>query len=335
MDTNSIKTAKARAHPNIALIKYWGKADLNSFNEPAVASLSLTLDTLATETRVTFSNEFSSDRLILNGKEDARKLTRISESVDKLRKLAAVSTSCLVETENNFPTGAGLASSASGFAALVAATDFALGLKLSLREQSMLARSMSGSAARSIFGGFAKIALRNSSDEQTAFGRCYAEPIVDSGYWPLEVCVGIISEEEKSVGSTEGMERTRHTSPYYDEWIKGNNRDLAEAEKLVRERDFERLAELSEFSCLKMHALAMASRPGLLYWKGATVEAMHRIRSLRAQGTPVFFTIDAGPQIKAICAPGYGAAVRQALDDVGGVRKVIHCGLGSGVSVSG
>ena len=333
MTTTISKTAKALAHPNIALIKYWGKADLNHYNEPAVASLSITLDTLVTETRVTFSDDLQCDQLILNGQEDERKLIRISGNLDKLRELAGVNTRCRVETKNNFPTGAGLASSASGFAALVAAVNRALGLNLGKREQSMFARSMSGSAARSIYGGFAKIALSETSTEQNAFGRCFAEPIVGAEHWPLEVCVGIISEEEKAVGSTEGMERSRLTSPYYDEWILGNNQDVERAERFVRARDFEQLAEISEFSCLKMHALAMASRPGLLYWKGPTVDAMHCIRAMRSQGTPVFFTIDAGPQIKAICAPGYGAQVAEALSELGGVQKVIRCGLGAGVRV--
>jgi diphosphomevalonate decarboxylase len=150
----------------------------------------------------------------------------------------------------------------------------------------------------------------------------------------LEVCVAIVSEEEKSVGSTEGMERSRLSSPYYQAWLDGNNADVLAAEKLVIEKDFEKLADLSEFSCMKMHAMAMASQPGLLYWKGTTVELMHEIRSLRSTGTPVFFTVDAGPQVKAICAPGYGAKVADALSKVNGVKGVIRCGLGNGAHAS-
>ncbi len=329
-----IKTAFAAAHPNIALIKYWGKSTRDGHNEPAVSSLSITLDTLLTETRVRFDPQLDDDIFLLNGKQDEQKLSRISRNLDKLRQLAGVTTRCEVASSNNFPTAAGLASSASGFAALVAAGDRALQLDLSFAQKSMLARSMSGSAARSIGGGFIKIALQNSGPEDAVFGRAFAEQIAPAEHWPLEICVGIASESEKAIGSTEGMELSRTTSPYYDAWLAGNDQDIADAEQMVITRDFEKLAELSEFSCLKMHALALASRPGLLYWSGATVEAMHCLRDLRAAGVPVFFTIDAGPQIKAVCAPGYGDRVAEALQSVNGIRRVIRCGLGCGVRVT-
>ncbi len=326
--------AEAVAHPNIALIKYWGKAGDLHTNEPAVASLSITLDTLQTRTRLTFDAALESDTLILNGQRDERRLPRISEALDRLRALGNTSLRCEVETENNFPTGAGLASSASGFAALVVAGNTALGLELSLREQSMLARAMSGSAARSLFGGFARIALTEAlNPPDPTFGSAYAQPILEASHWPLEVCVAVVSDREKPVGSTEGMELSRHTSPYYAPWLEGNNRDIEDAERHVRARDFEALAELSEFSCLKMHAMAMASRPGLLYWHGTTVTAMHEIRAMRAEGIPVFFTIDAGPQVKAICAPGYGDQVAARLEGLPGVQSILRCGLGEGARI--
>lgn len=331
---SDILSASAAAHPNIALIKYWGKASDSFYNEPAVSSLSVTLDTLATETRLSFDTALTDDQLILNGVEDTKKLARITENLDKLRRLAGIETRCRVDTKNNFPTGAGLASSASGFAALVAAGNRALKLDLSYRQQSMLARSMSGSAARSIFGGFVKIALADAKAHDEQFGSAFAEPIVASEHWPLEVCVAVVAEQEKDIGSTEGMELSRTTSPYYQQWLDGNDADIVEAEKHVLARDFDALAALSEHSCLKMHALAMASNPGLLYWHGATVDAMHCVRTLRRTGIPVFFTIDAGPQLKAICAPGYGQQVAESLSTIHGVKRVIRCGLGQGVQVS-
>jgi len=327
-----VQTGRAIAHPNIALIKYWGKSPGRG-NEPAVSSLSVTLDTLKTETQVTFDPALARDELILNGKTDIAKLPRISKCVDLLRQIAGITTACRINSENNFPTGAGLASSASGFAALVCAANQALELNLDRKQMSKLARAMSGSAARSIFGGFAKISLPEQDAEGSDLGAAYAQAVAPAEHWPLEICVGIISDSEKDIGSTEGMERSRLSSPYYDAWLAGNDQDIAEAEKLVLNRDFEQLAELSEFSCLKMHALALASRPGLIYWSGATVNAMHRIRGLRAQGTPVFFTVDAGPQIKAICAPGHAATVAEALQDIPGVLRVIRCGLGHGARV--
>lgn len=328
--------ASAIAHPNIALIKYWGKASsAEGSNEPAVSSLSITLDMLATKTQLTFDPELRADELQLNGVIDTEKLPRISRNIDRLRALAGVSLGCRIETSNNFPTGAGLASSASGYAALVEAGNHALGLGLNFQQKSMLARSMSGSAARSIGGGFVKIALPNAGEGLDArLGENYAEQIAGPEHWPLDVCVGIVSEKEKSIGSTEGMERSRLTSPFYEAWLAGNDEDVASAERMVLTRDFDKLAALSEFSCLKMHAMAMASQPGLLYWAGATVEAMHCIRALRCSGVPVFFTIDAGPQIKAICGPGAGQRVADALAGVPGIRRVIRCGLGAGARIS-
>lgn len=327
-------SATAKAHPNIALIKYWGKSSDLSFNEPAVSSLSITLDTLQTETRLSFLPELERDELILNGEIAEAKLARISQNLDKMRAIAGVDTRCRIESTNNFPTGAGLASSASGFAALVAAADHALGLELTVRQKTMMARAMSGSAARSLNGGFVKISLLDKQEPSPVFGSTFAEQFATEKHWPLEVCVGIISEEEKAIGSTEGMERSRLTSPYYQAWLDGNNHDIANAERAVLDKDFEKLADLSEFSCLKMHAMAMGSQPGLLYWRGATVDAMHEIRNMRGKGIPVFFTIDAGPQIKAICAPGFGEQVAKVLANLPGIKRVIRCGLGGDASVS-
>lgn len=330
MTDNAIRQATAIAHPNIALIKYWGKAENTTANEPAVSSLSITLDELATRTTLTFNNAYETDRLTLNGSADTAKLPRISSALSVMRELAGITTPCHIDTSNNFPTGAGLASSASGFAALVVAANHALDLNLSLQQQTKLARAMSGSAARSLLGGFAKIYLPHAEIEPAPFGANYAEAVAPADHWPLEVCVGVVSEEEKAIGSTAGMENSRLTSPYYSAWIAGNDADVINAETLVQARDFDKLAELSEFSCLKMHALALASRPALLYWSGATMDAMRAIQRWRAEGTPVFFTIDAGPQIKAICAPGYGELVAQRLSELAGIKRVIRCKLGQG-----
>lgn len=334
MTDNTLLQASAIAHPNIALIKYWGKAPDTSTNEPAVSSLSITLDTLQTETELLFDDALQRDELLLNGEPAPNKLPRISANLDAMRSLAGVTTRCRITTSNNFPTGAGLASSASGFAALVCAANAALTLDLQERQLSKLARGMSGSAARSIFGGFSKIYLPNAVNEQAPYGNAYAEPIASAEHWPLEVCVGIASEQEKAIGSTEGMESSRLSSPYYRAWLEGNDLDVCEAEQLVNQKDFEKLADLSEFSCLKMHAMALATRPGLLYWNGATVDAMRCIRELRSSGVPVFFTVDAGPQIKAVCAPGFGARVAESLQQVPGIQRVLRCGLGAGARLS-
>ena len=318
--------ATAQAQPNIALIKYWGKRDTR-LNLPATGSLSITLDALWTRTRVAFDASLRHDELRLNGAEDPATLTRVSRCLDLLRRRAGTTLCARVDSRNNFPTAAGLASSASGFAALVVAADAALGLALERPALSMLARQGSGSAARSVFGGFVSMAAGQREDGEDAI----AAPVLDAAAWPLEVAVAVTSHRRKSVGSGAGMENSRQTSPFYPAWVSTSATDLAAARDMVQARDFAALAEMSEHNCLKMHAVMQASRPPLLYWTGATVECLHRIRALRERdGVPVFFTIDAGAQVKAVCAPGALTVVVAALADIPGVEEVLTSGLGLG-----
>ncbi len=316
--------ASAIAHPNVALIKYWGKRD-TATNLPATGSLSLTLSGLQTVTRVQFSAEFQNDSVQINGIEDARAAPRVSACLDQLRTLAGVSAGARVDSENDFPTGAGLASSASGYAALVTAAAAALGIEAKEQELANIARLGSGSAARSLYDGV--VLLENNADGIACRSVCAPQD------WPLQVIVAVTSRDAKRVGSTVGMERSRETSPYYPAWVESHPHDLAAALDCVNHREFEQLAELSEHSCLKMHALAMSSRPAMVYWNAATVAAMQTVSALRAQGTPVFFTIDAGPQLKAVCLPEAAAAVKAALAAVPGVLELIDCSLGQGARV--
>jgi|TARA_B100000315_G_scaffold229905_1_gene239850 diphosphomevalonate decarboxylase len=226
----------------------------------------------------------------------------------------------VIDTNNNFPTAAGLASSASGFAALVTAIDAACELQLQPSELSRLARIGSGSAARSIHGGFVALAPPTWQAKQLATPE----------HWPLTVAVAITDTGPKTVSSSAGMERSRTTSPYYSAWVQNNSRSFDTFIRAIAERNFSELAELSEASCLDMHALMLSSRPGLIYWRPATLACIHRVRELRAAGVPVFFTVDAGPQIKAICQPDALDAVCSALAKLGGVHQVLRTGLGRG-----
>ncbi|MEO7066507.1 MAG: diphosphomevalonate decarboxylase [Rhodanobacter sp.] len=319
----------AQAQPNIALIKYWGKRD-TALNIPATSSLSLTLATLWTRTCITFDPSLRADSLRLNDAEHPAALARASACLDVLRQRAGTKDYAQVETHNNFPTGAGLASSASGFAALVLAASSALKLQLDRRELSILARRGSGSAARSLFGGFATLVKGQRDDGLDA----YAEPLLAAEQWPLHVVVAVTSTQAKSIGSTTGMERSRQTSPFYTAWVNGADDDLDTARNAVLARDFSALAAVSEFSCMKMHAVMLATQPALLYWNGATVECMHAIRRLRErEGLGVFFTVDAGPQVKAICLPADAARVAAALANISGVSEVLSSPLGEGAKV--
>lgn len=317
--------AQAVAHANFALVKYWGKRDA-ALNLPDVGSISITLDALWTQTTVELDASLDRDRFELDGQADGPGTERVAALLGRLRAIAGVATPARVISRNNFPTGAGLASSASGFAALVTAADRAYDLGLPRSKLSEMARIGSGSAARSIFGGYVEMHRGERPDGSDSI----AEPLADAADWPLEVVIAVSDRGRKPVGSTEGMQRTAQTSSFYGAWVDHQPADLALARSAIAARDFDALAEVSEASALAMHGLAMSARPGLLYFNATTMECLHRVRRLRAEGTPVFFTVDAGPQVKAICRPGAADAVAAALAEVTGVSEILRSGLGSG-----
>ena len=328
MATSERRLASARAYANFALVKYWGKADAR-LNVPAVGSISITLDSLWSDTDVEFDAALATDDLELDGARRADQLAKVSACLDLVRARAGVRTRARVVSRNNFPTGAGLASSASGFAALVKAAAAALDLDVTPRELSVLARRGSGSAARSIFGGFVEMHAGRAPDGSDSF----AEPLLEADAWPLEVAIAVTATGEKDIGSRSGMTSSADSSPYYSAWVETQGADLAAARAAVADRDFTALAAVAEHNCLKMHAVALANDPPLLYWNAATVDCLHAIRRLRATGVPVFFTIDAGPQVKAICLPGARARVEAALRERPGVLDVLRSGLGPGAEL--
>jgi diphosphomevalonate decarboxylase len=324
-----MKKVKARACSNIALVKYWGKRDIK-LNLPAVASISITLDALYTDTIVQFNKNLQQDQLILNGQKAADKETqRLSKFLDLIRAKAAINDYAYIESDNNFPTSAGLASSASSFACLTLSASRAAGLNLNNEELSRYARIGSGSAARSIFGGFVEMKLGKNEDGSDAI----AYPLFSKEHWDLTVLIAVTSEKKKKTGSTDGMESSRLTSPYYQSWIDSSTKDIEEMRLAIKNKDFLKMAEVAEFSCLKMHALALATNPGLIYWNGATVDLMHRVRAMRNEGVPVFFTIDAGPQLKAICPAEYANKVETVLLEESGVKRIIKTSLGGDARV--
>ncbi len=316
--------ASAQAHPNIALVKYWGKR-AGADNVPATPSLSITLDELRSHTHVSFDAGHRAREVILNGVVvvDAK----IDACLDRLIARARRTVPPVhVVTDNNFATAAGLASSASGFAALVCAVNAALNLRLSARELAIEARRASASAARSLYGGF--VSLAGSDDPDTWI----AQPELDAAAWPLRVVIAVCAEERKAVSSSAGMTQSR-SSPFFDRWTVAGEEDFGAARQAVVTRDFAGLAAVAEANCLAMHAVMLSSRPALIYWNAATVACMHRIRELRAAGTTVFFTIDAGPQVKAVCEPAAAPRVRAALAELPGVKQVLDVGLGCGAQV--
>ena len=317
--------ATAIAQPNIALIKYWGKRD-RDLNLPAVGSLSVTLGSIGTRTTVEFDAALGADRVYINEQKADSANSRIEQCLDRFREKAGIGHKAVVTTSNDFPTGAGLASSASGFAALAVAADRALELNLGEDELVDIARIGSGSAPRSLYGGF--VLLENDSGGGT---RCSSVLAPDT--WPWSIIIAVTSEAAKKVSSTDGMELSRTTSPYFSRWVETHDADLKAAVASIENRDFEKLGELAERNCLKMHAVAMTSSPPLLYWSGATLECAQNVRELRKSGIPAFFSIDAGPQLKAFCLPESSEKVTESLESVPGVLRVISSKLGDGARI--
>lgn len=303
------------AAANIALVKYWGKLEKGR-NQPATASLSIGLEDLRTTTTIK-KIKSSSDVVEFDG--PAAAIDRIVEFLARVRNQFEVPGYFHVSTANNFPTGTGLASSASGFAALAIGISELLHLSLSRQVLSQLARSGSGSAARSVCGGFVEVV---PADE------AYAARIMPAEDWPLGVAVAIVSEREKETGSSEAMKRTATTSPFYRGWLQSHVHDMDEAKLAIVDRDFEKLADVSEHNCLKMHGAIMASQPPIIYWQPATLAVMHEVRQLRQAGTPAFFTIDAGPQVKVVCQQEHLAGISESISQISGISRVIETTVG-------
>jgi diphosphomevalonate decarboxylase len=294
---------------------------------PATGSISLTLDGLWVEASCQFGSE--ADECTIDARppsdDDRVKLLRF---VDLVRAEAGIEARARVRTTSGVPSGIGLASSAAAFAALATATSRAAGLRLEPPALSALARRGSGSAARSIFGGFVEWHRGERSDGRDSI----AEPLRVPGDWDVRVVVAVTSEARKAVSSRDGMERAT-TSPLYPVWVATAEHDLDEARRAIAARDLEALGVVAEHSALKMHAVGFAARPPLVYWRGATIECMHRVWALRAEGTRGYVTIDAGPQVKVLCESTDAPRIAEALRDVPGVERVLVCAPGAGVEV--
>ena len=297
--------ATAAAHANIALVKYWGKRD-DALILPEAGSLSVALDKLLTTTTVTLG-DFAEDSFTLDGRPEDPGRARALLDAAGIRKRAQI------ESRNAFPTAAGLASSSSGFAALAVAACAAAGLDKSIAELSALARLGSGSAARSVPGGWA--VWEGESARQ----------VFPPSHWDVRFCIAVCAAGSKQVGSRDGMRLTRETSPYHSAWIAQCRRDLPAALHLLSARDLPGLGALAERNALRMHADALAADPPVLYWQPATVGGLLAIAELRAQGVEAWGTIDAGPHLVVMCSSQTAALVEQRLRAVGDVTDVLVC----------
>jgi diphosphomevalonate decarboxylase len=311
-------TVTALAHPNIAFIKYWGLKD-ESLRLPANDSLSMNIGCLSTRTTVTLDPNLAADTLTLNSKPTSGKaLTRVQQFLDRVRRLPGASTFAHVESKNNFPIGAGIASSASGFAALALAATTVYDLTLPEKDLSSLARFGSGSACRSIPGGFVEWV----TDPET--GDSFARSIAPADHWQLIDCIAILSDQHKPVGSEAGM-RLASTSPLQAARVLDAPRRMDLCRQAILARDFTALAQVTELDSNLMHAVMMTSEPPLYYWQAQTLEILKAVRDWRfSKDLPVAATVDAGPNVHILCLPEALPEILTRLRQFPGVKEVLR-----------
>ncbi|WP_342082068.1 diphosphomevalonate decarboxylase [Enterococcus hirae] len=319
---------KARAYTNIALIKYWGKKN-ESLILPMNNSLSLTLDAFYTETEVSFSEAYTEDQFYLDNQlQDEKATKKISTFLDIAREKAGTTKKAKVISQNFVPTAAGLASSASGLAALAGACNEALKLGLDDQALSRLARRGSGSACRSIFGGF--VEWEKGHDDQSS----YAHPISSDGFeYHLAMVFLLLNEQKKDVSSRDGMRRTVETSSFYQGWLDSVEADLYQLKQAIKTKNFQLLGETMEQNGLKMHGTTLAARPPFTYWSPDSLKAMQAVRDLRNQGIPCYFTMDAGPNVKVLVQKDHLDKVKTTFSDLFSSQQVISAFAGPGMTI--
>jgi diphosphomevalonate decarboxylase len=311
----SSRTATALAHPNIAFIKYWGNRD-DDLRLPANGSISMNLEGLETRTCVVFDDSLPADELRINdGNPDKSATERVRRMLDEVRRLADMHQFARVESHNNFPLGAGIASSASGFAALALAASRAAGLELDEARLSCLARHGSGSACRSIPGGFVEW-MAGTGDADSV-----AVTIASPGHWDLEDCIVLLSSAPKATGSSIGN-KLAGTSPLQAARVADAPRRLAICREAILGRNFSPFASIVEEDSNLMHAVMMTSRPPLFYWLPETLGILRAVQAARAQGLQACYTVDAGPNVHILCERTGVQETVKLVSDLPGVREV-------------
>ena len=319
---------KARAYTNIALIKYWGKKN-EELILPMNNSLSLTLDAFYTETEVIFSDSYMVDEFYLDGTlQDEKATKKVSQFLDLFRKEAGLSLKASVISQNFVPTAAGLASSASGLAALAGACNTTLKLGLDDLSLSRFARRGSGSACRSIFGGF--VEWEKGHDDLSS----YAKPVPsDSFEDDLAMVFVLINDQKKEVSSRNGMRRTVETSSFYQGWLDSVEGDLYQLKQAIKTKDFQLLGETMERNGLKMHGTTLAAQPPFTYWSPDSLKAMDAVRQLRKKGIPCYFTMDAGPNVKVLVENSHLSEVQETFTKLFSKEQVITAHAGPGIAI--
>lgn len=317
----------AIAPSNIALTKYWGRKD-EILRLPENGSIAISLSNLLTTTTVEFSPRFKKDTITINGGGvEEGEAERVIKHLDRVRKMANTSLKAKVVSNNNFPSGTGLSSSASGFAALSLGASNAVGLELSEKELSILARQGSGSACRSIPSGFVEWLDGDTSESS------YATQIFPPNYWKIADVVAVVSTGKKEVSTSKGMQSAQ-SSPFMEvrlSHIKEKNKKL---KKLIKEKNFEEFGELIEAEALELHTIMLTQRPALIYWTPGTLQIMKLVAHWRADGIPVYFTINTGQDIHLIVEQKNVEKLKAKLKKLDFVKNIIVNTPGEGTRLS-
>ena len=313
---------KAIAHPNFALIKYWGKSDASN-NLPDMSSISITIDTLFSTAKVSYDSTLKKDLWILNDIEQ-ESLGQIKPTMNYLKSFKPAKDFCVIESTNNFPTAAGLASSASGVASIVVAINELFNLNLSEKELINAAILGSGSAPRSLYSGFVYLNKKNYS----------CETILDSNQWPLKIIICQTSSDRKLVSSRDGMRISKSTSSYYKDWVNDQDNDIEKALKAIKMKDFDLLGEVSEDNCKKMHKVMETSKPPLIYRNATSHLCIQKIEEMKVNDIGIFHTIDAGPQVKIICKAQHADQVISEMKSIPNIQDIIEVNIGQGARLT-
>ncbi len=306
----------AAAPANIALVKYWGQKDV-LLNLPNNSSISFNLSNVTTTTTVNFLEALTEDRVFFNQVLATDVFSnKVIEHLNIVRSLAGKQCFAQVDTHNNFPTGAGIASSASGFAALSLAATKAIGLNLTPKEVSILARKGSGSACRSIPDGFVK--WHKGRNDATS----YASSLYPASYWLIHDIIVVVSESEKGVSSLSGHSLAA-TSLLYRSHVRNISNRLASIELALQRKDFTLLGETTESEALNLHAVMMTSNPSLMYWTAETIKVIEQVKHLRSKGVECYFTLDAGANVHVLSLAAEVEKIRTFFNNLAYVRQVI------------
>ena len=322
------QVGRCRAHTNIALIKYWGKRNDELFL-PMNSSLSLTLDAFYTDTEVVLDSDFTSDTFFLNDvKQDEKETEKITKFLNLFRNEVNMETKACVKSYNHVPTAAGLASSASAFSALAGAMNQASGLNLDTKTLSTYARRGSGSATRSIYGGFVEWYMGEDDLSETS----HAIP-VDDASWDIGMIVIAVNTGRKKLSSRVGMKQTIATSPFYSSWVETTTSDLTKMKDAIKQKDFITLGEITESNGMKMHATMLGAFPPISYWEPDSVKAIQTVKEIRGMGIPCYVTMDAGPNVKVLCKASDMAKIEELLLKEFKREQIIPTTVGEGIKL--